>query len=360
MNSYEKILERMLARVPDNIDKREGSVIFCTLAPTAMFLAEGYATLEVYKECFTAVDATGEMLSKICAEYGILRRPAQAAVYKMRITNKQDAALAVDVGAALICGDLAFFVSAELGDGFYQVTAAQTGEASNSAANFELAIFQDDFGSISAVQLLEAGREEEDDESLRERYLQAINAPPFGGNPADYERIFLAHKAVGAVSLLYNPNTTVIHASVVGPDMKIVDSATIAALQEEFCPLYLNQLRVWEGLVPVGTIVRIGTPAEISISVSAIVDSNGSVSAAELAALAKANIETYFRSLIFKSNAVVLAEISAILLRLPGVSDAYSVKLNDVAGNYSVSGKGLAVPYDRIFKLEEVVLDVSS
>ena len=33
--TYEKIMERMLSRVPDTLDKREGAIIFDALAPAA-------------------------------------------------------------------------------------------------------------------------------------------------------------------------------------------------------------------------------------------------------------------------------------------------------------------------------------
>ena len=33
--TYEQILERMLSRVPNTFDKREGSVIFDAIAPSA-------------------------------------------------------------------------------------------------------------------------------------------------------------------------------------------------------------------------------------------------------------------------------------------------------------------------------------
>ena len=36
--TYEEILERMLERVPDDMDKREGSLIYDALAPAAIEL----------------------------------------------------------------------------------------------------------------------------------------------------------------------------------------------------------------------------------------------------------------------------------------------------------------------------------
>lgn len=44
--TYEKILDRMLARVPDKLDKREGSVIWDTHSPTAIELQVLYIELD--------------------------------------------------------------------------------------------------------------------------------------------------------------------------------------------------------------------------------------------------------------------------------------------------------------------------
>ena len=38
--TYEELLQAMLDRVPSDVDKREGSVIYDALAPCAYFLAQ--------------------------------------------------------------------------------------------------------------------------------------------------------------------------------------------------------------------------------------------------------------------------------------------------------------------------------
>ena len=45
--TYENILQEMLNRVPDDIDKREGSVIYDALAPTAYSIADLYFQLKI-------------------------------------------------------------------------------------------------------------------------------------------------------------------------------------------------------------------------------------------------------------------------------------------------------------------------
>ena len=51
--TYEAILQRMLARVPDRFDKREGSVIWDTHSPTAIELQILYIELDsVLREAY--------------------------------------------------------------------------------------------------------------------------------------------------------------------------------------------------------------------------------------------------------------------------------------------------------------------
>lgn len=45
--TFEFILDRMLDRVPDTVDKREGSIIYDALAPAAAELAKTYMELDV-------------------------------------------------------------------------------------------------------------------------------------------------------------------------------------------------------------------------------------------------------------------------------------------------------------------------
>ncbi len=74
--TYEEILQRMLDRVPNNIDKREGSIIYNALAPAAVELAQMYIEAErILNEGF-ADTASREYLIKRAAERGITPYPA--------------------------------------------------------------------------------------------------------------------------------------------------------------------------------------------------------------------------------------------------------------------------------------------
>ena len=78
--TFDSIMEDMLARVPSNMDKREGSVIWDALAPCAVELQNIYIALNtVLNETF-ADTANLYYLSKRAAERGIAQKLATKAV----------------------------------------------------------------------------------------------------------------------------------------------------------------------------------------------------------------------------------------------------------------------------------------
>ena len=81
-NTYEVILQRMLDRVPDKFDKREGSIIWDTHSPTAIELQILYLELDgILKEAY-GDSASRDFLILRCKERGIYPHEATKAVLK--------------------------------------------------------------------------------------------------------------------------------------------------------------------------------------------------------------------------------------------------------------------------------------
>ena len=89
--SFEALMERMLGRVSDSFDKREGSVIYDAIAPAAMELAEFYITLDMVMNETFAESASYYYLVKKAAERGILPKEETYAVGKMEVTPEDTA-----------------------------------------------------------------------------------------------------------------------------------------------------------------------------------------------------------------------------------------------------------------------------
>lgn len=80
--TYEKILERSLARVGADVDKREGSLIMNAIAPVSAEHANIYILLDGIISDGYADTASREYLIRRCAERGITPHPATQAVLK--------------------------------------------------------------------------------------------------------------------------------------------------------------------------------------------------------------------------------------------------------------------------------------
>jgi uncharacterized phage protein gp47/JayE len=69
--TYEVILQRMLDRVPNNMDKREGSIIYDALAPAAVELQLMYIELDTILQETFADTAQRDYLVRRAIERGI-------------------------------------------------------------------------------------------------------------------------------------------------------------------------------------------------------------------------------------------------------------------------------------------------
>lgn len=85
--TFEEIMERMLERVSDEIDKRENSVIWNALAPAAAELALSYIWLDQVLNLVYADTAEGEYLDRRAAEAGLERYQASKAIWSAAFTD---------------------------------------------------------------------------------------------------------------------------------------------------------------------------------------------------------------------------------------------------------------------------------
>ena len=71
-SSYETVMARMLDNVSNDVDKREGSVIWDAIAPCARELVNMYAEITQALDNTFAGTADREWLIKRCAEIGVV------------------------------------------------------------------------------------------------------------------------------------------------------------------------------------------------------------------------------------------------------------------------------------------------
>nr|WP_300834483.1 baseplate J/gp47 family protein [uncultured Acetatifactor sp.] len=181
--TYEAILQRMLARVPDRFDKREGSVIWDTHSPTAIELQILYIELDsVLREAYGDT-ASREFLILRCRERGIHPREATKAVLKgVFVPGTIDVA-----GQRFNIGDMNYVVREKIADGEYQVECETAGKAGNQFFGAMIPMeYIKGLQSAELTGILIPGEDEEGTEELRQRYFSSFRENAFGGNRANY------------------------------------------------------------------------------------------------------------------------------------------------------------------------------
>ncbi len=203
--TYESILERMLARVPDKFDKREGSVIWDTHSPTAIELQILYLELDtILKEAY-GDSASREFLILRCKERGIYPYEATKTILKGVFVPEN-----IDVtGKRFNIGDINYIVIGRIAEGAYQVECETAGKIGNQFFGIMTPMeYIKGLQSAELTEILIPGEDEEETEDLRQRYFSSFNENAFGGNQADYLEKTNAIPGVGRtkVTRVWNAN----------------------------------------------------------------------------------------------------------------------------------------------------------
>lgn len=181
--TYEGILERMLGRVSNRFDRREGSVIWDTHSPTAIELKNLYIALDSIIQEAYGDTATREFLILRCKERRIIPYGAAYAILKGEFTPED---LEV-VGKRFNIGKMNYIVTEKLPDGGYKVQCETEGEEGNRYLGTMTPIeYIKGLESAELTEVLIPGEDEEGTEELRQRYFSFFDSRAFGGNVKDY------------------------------------------------------------------------------------------------------------------------------------------------------------------------------
>ena len=92
---YETILNRMLDKIPDTLDKREGSIIYDALAPAAAEMAQMYIVLKNNIDLVFADTAVEEYLDRLSNQVGLTRKEATKAIKQGNFYDESENLMAV-------------------------------------------------------------------------------------------------------------------------------------------------------------------------------------------------------------------------------------------------------------------------
>ena len=349
--TYDYILMEALSKVPDNVDKREGSIIRDALSPCCYEAAKHILYLADIIEQTYIETANGLWLDGRVIEGGVTRDPATYAKKLGVFKTQLDEPCQISIGQSFsTVGDTILNYTAvqvyvnEDGDvvpGSYIMQCNTVGSVGNSYIG---RIVPNDYieklASAEITTLLYPGEEEESDDSLRERFLANLAKTAFGGNIAQYRQWAKEIPGIGGVQVypIWAGGGTV-KLSIIDTDYNFCSSEFCQTILEKFDPENSGgETGLGLGIAPIGHKVSVSTPLPRTINVSGKITLLPGYKLETLLPQIKLALEEYLLSLRQAwensddennySVIVYLGRINFAILNVKGVSSAYELQLN--------------------------------
>lgn len=382
--THDVILQRMLDRVDDKLDKRESSLIYDTHSSTALEIQLLYMELETIINNSYGDTAAREFLILLAKDRGLAPEEATKAVLKGEFTPAT-----TDVtGKRFNIGEVNYTVLNQISQGQYQVQCETPGNIGNQYLGDMIPMeYIDGLETAVLTDVLIPGEDEEDTESFRQRYFNSFNELYFGGNRADYLNKVKSIDGVGGVKItrVWNNDirpadmipgekvTTWFNSVISGLDSEVAAwlSAVYIASHEkkltvggtvlitvvnsldygEISDTLLNSIQTvidpvqnageGYGLAPVGHVVSVKSAVPVMVNVNLTIVFEEGYSWLNLQNSIKEAVDTYLLELrkSWSDNdftVVRISQMEARVLAIKGVTDVTNTTINGSSSNLTL------------------------
>lgn len=383
--TFNEILERMISRVPNSFDKREGSIIYDALAPAALELQRVYIELNSILSDAYGDTASREYLILRCKERGVIPEQASKAILRGKFTP-----MGINViGKRFNVNELNYVVTRALtdSDGGYEVQCETPGAIGNRTLGTMIPIeYIQGLETAELTEVLIPGEDDETTDNLRKRYFDSFKESAFGGNVKDYINKVNAISGVSAtkvkrvwnndinpleliptqkvvdwangVGMKSDPEvsrwlTAAISAgkekkltvggtvllTILGSDFNVASNQLIQTVQQEIDPT--DAPGEGYGLAPIGHIVNVKSARGVEISVKTEITFETGYSWSNMRSAMEEAIKVYLlelcKSWASTSSLIVrIAQIETRLLQIKGIVDIGNTTINGVNKNLAL------------------------
>ena len=339
--TYEYFMNEALGYVPQDIDIREGSIMFDALAPACYQLAALAMELKnVMLETFVTT-ATGGYLDLRAEEACVRRILATQAVAKVKVVDANGEPYVLDLGTRFssIGDEPVYYKITALTDiaGTYLMTADEAGSTGNEYVGTILPIDNlNNFGQAEITEISIPARDDETDDSLRSRVIAEKGIGAFGGNVEDYIRMANEVDGVGAVQVYptWQGGGTVL-LSILNNEFKKPAQTLVDLVQNTIDP---DKTGAGLGLAPIGHKVTVKAPEEKLLSISFYLTTDPGIDSESVMAAINAAVEKYFDSTRRRwaerreggyTTWIYRSQITSAILSVSGVANVNSVKIGN-------------------------------
>lgn len=371
--NYLTLMERMLGRTPNDLDKSEGSILWEGIGPSAAEFELVYIAIDNYIKNAYPMTADREALIKFADTYNMAPYEATKALLKAEFTMRENRF--IDPGSRFMIDGLIYVVTERIADNQYSIECETAGAIGNKYYGQLLpVVFLNGFVSAHIIDLQIPGEDEEDTEEFRLRFKRSFISKAYGGNEADYfENFVLPLQGVADCKVLRCPRGkgTV--------DVIIIDSLYHAPSQEllEEVQTSLRPLDITEppeidkcglGICPIGHETLVFGVKESPVEIGLKLEFEDGYTWEGLAPIIESELSNYFLELAqdwgdknyyTKTNRkepeeryleIQLSRIEQRVFNIPGVKDydRFSTTING-------KSKNTALAWDEIPILSAVI-----
>lgn len=201
--TFNRIMQRKLSMIPKGLDTREGSVLWNTLAPNSMEIANLYELMRINQQNQYPDTADRPNLIRLAKLRGLTPYPATPTVISAKFYSN----IALETPYNPTSGDTyyaqdtlqVYTVTTQISDGEWRLEANVPGENGNTVSgNLIPTVSTRGFAGAIFKEILIYGEDEESTESLRQRYMESLNSKAYAGNKAFYRDYTEGYPGVGS------------------------------------------------------------------------------------------------------------------------------------------------------------------
>lgn len=317
----DQILSDMLESVQEDVDKREGSVVYDMLAPPSEEFEILQHVLEAVSENGFIDTAQMEYVDLRAMEYGEYRKPAERAKGWLLISDKIGREINIDTvvmtehdGEPIALQIVEYNVVPESGEVTVQAVAVEPGDNGNIPAYSDMTCVDLPEAIITNPIEFSGGVDRESDEELKSRVLLKVRKPITSGNIYHYE--LWARQISGISQARVTPLWD-------GPGMvkvTVINSEGRAPTEEQVLAVaeHIEEER------PIGANVTVVAIKEVPIDVTATLVLEGGLLPEDIQEAIEQSIAEYLSD---AGTEIRYSQISRAILRTEGVKDYDDVQI---------------------------------
>ena len=345
------IQQDLLSEMPSTYSKLKGTWLWEMFKAFAIKIFELLGLLTETAEKLNIENLKGDELDAYVSQWTDLKRKkAQKADGYIEVTGNG----VIYSGTLVSNGSIQYEVLEDTevngkAEGF--ISATEVGEVGNTDKNTitTLVTSNANIKSITNLEKIEGGSDEETDEALRERYYLRLSMPATSGNKAHY--ILWARECFGVGGAKATRDTEVnnkVNLYICGDEGDVADISTVELVQNYIDP---NKNGDGSGVAPIGAICEVFSAGIKKLTVSGKVELDNTVDEATTLLNIKTNLTKYLSQINFQKTEISYAKFLNIAVNSNGVNDITDSKLNNGYAN-------IACSETEIFSLDKFLLEV--